>query len=76
MTNKDFKVIQVSVSDWKILKKIRIDAVNSHPDVFAPSIHPENLSDEEWKNRLNNPASVSFVIIDEKTKEAVGLTEV
>ena len=74
MTNKDFKVIQVSVNEWQMLKQIRVDAVNSHPDVFAPSIHPDKLSDEEWKNRLNNPASASFVIIDEKTKEAVGLT--
>ena len=76
MSNNEFKVIQLTVNDWQMLKQIRTDAVNSHSDVFAPSIHPEKLSDDEWKNRLSNPASVSFVIIDEKTQAVVGLTGV
>lgn len=69
----NFTIKKLSAEDWEILKAIRIESVKVHNDVFAPSIDPELLSDQEWKSRLSNPNSVSFVLLD-GDGNAVGLT--
>ena len=73
--NQNITIKQLTVNDWKLLKEIRIESVKAHPDVFAPSKDQSLLSDEEWKQRLSNPDSVSFVLLNKEGK-AIGLTGV
>lgn len=56
--------------DFKIFKRIRLEALRAVPEAFASSAADwESLPDEEWRRRLTNtPVVVSF-----QDREPVGL---
>ncbi|RAX40277.1 GNAT family N-acetyltransferase [Rhizobium tropici] len=53
---------RLSIDDVEIFRRIRLEALSCDPSSFA-SVHDDwvDLSDEEWRNRLNEPVFVAFI---------------
>lgn len=58
--NKKFSVIQLTPSDWKDYKSIRLEALAAHPHFFSPSRDETKFTEEDWKQRLGNLNAGAF----------------
>ncbi|MCZ3378355.1 MULTISPECIES: GNAT family N-acetyltransferase [Rhizobium] len=60
---------RLTIDDVEVFRRIRLEALSCEPSAFA-SVHEDwvDLSDEEWRNRLNEPAFVAFI-----NEEPVGM---
>lgn len=53
-------------SDWEAYREIRLEALAREPHVFATGWHQDAaLTPEQWRERLDNPDSGTFALIDE-----------
>ncbi len=58
--NEKFSVIQLTPSDWKDYKSIRLEALAAHPNFFCPSRDETKFTEEDWKQRLSNLNAETF----------------
>jgi RimJ/RimL family protein N-acetyltransferase len=58
--NEKFSVIQLTPSDWKDYKSIRLEALAAHPNFFCPSRDETKFTEEDWKQRLSNLNAGTF----------------
>ena len=68
------KVIVLSTDRWKEYKEIRIQALNDNPFAFDSSPDEEEFTDEEWKEKLEEPND--FKVFIENNGKLIGKMEV
>jgi L-amino acid N-acyltransferase YncA len=70
-----FSTQQLTASDVGIFKAIRLEALQKEPHVFGARFEQESqLSDSEWRDRLDTKGSAYFVL--KVGRDVVGLTGV
>ncbi len=72
MVKEGFKLRRFLTSDWDKFKKIRLEALQVHPDLFTPSKNEFEFSKKDWIARLSNPDAATFGLYLDN--EVVGLT--
>ena len=71
-----FYIQRWSVDDWQAFKAIRLEALQSKPDVFGSSYANESVqNDDFWKGRLATPDDGAVFGLYEG-KDVIGLTGV
>lgn len=70
-----FSTRKLVIEDWPILKKIRLEALELHPNFFSPSVNEFEITDADWKERLSNANSANFGLFNDKN-EIIGLTAI
>ncbi len=63
---------QLSSEDWEVLRSIRLEALETHPDLFCPSTDERKRSPEEWKTFLHNEDMCIFALFD--AERVIGVT--
>lgn len=75
LKHNNYTLYALEQKDWKILRALRLEALEKHPDVFGGNLFEAQLLDEAtWKNRANSRDSIYFVL--NNGDECVGLTSV
>lgn len=70
-----FSTHQLNINEWPILKKIRLEALELHPNFFSPSVDEFKMTDDQWKERLANTESANFGLFNDQN-EIIGLTAI
>lgn len=67
------RIIQLGSDQWRVLRQIRLEALEDTPDAFTATFDDElNLTESDWRSRLERDSSITFVAFAEKNL-AVGL---
>ncbi|NRA65681.1 MAG: GNAT family N-acetyltransferase [Pseudobacteriovorax sp.] len=72
MDQLDFSLINLDESNWRDFRKIRLEALKNHPDLFAPSEDETTFTQADWKARLANPNAGTFGLYS--SDDIIGLT--
>ncbi len=60
-----FTIRQLQVSEWAILKAVRLKALQTDPSVFGSNYQKESLmSDADWQDWLTGRDGAIFCIFD------------
>lgn len=55
---------QLQVGDWEILRSIRLEALEKHPELFCPSTDERKRSAVEWQEFLQRDGFCVFGLFD------------
>ena len=68
-----FSIRQVTTQDFTTFRSLRLEALLKEPHLFGATHEQESrISDDEWRERIENPKSAFFILLSDGTP--VGVT--